>query len=700
MTRSALPRICLGPAHLSDFNKAIQLEWIVTNGLGGYASSTVLNINTRKYHGLLVVPFNPPIDRHILLSKIDEEVQIGDQNYALGSNEFRDVICPDGYKRLASFALGPFPTFNYQVSGLHLSKEIFMLHAKNAVAAHYEVLNELDETAAINVYPLLNMRHFFDTTNRYSQELKFIQEPIPNGVLVESRPSESHLALLCTDGSYRPENGVWIEQMYFRIDDSRGENCTDDNYRPGFFRIEVPPEGKKEFYVAAVGGRTREDVLSHKPSTFDRDSLRKLYAKEASRRERLLQDFYGNKTDVKSEDRLSWLVLAADAFIVRRRSTGKMSVIAGYHWFEDWGRDTLISLPGLTMVTGRFRDAEEILLTFKQYCRNGLLPNRFPDLGGDEPVYNTVDASLWFFNAVFQYLKYTGNFDFVQKQLWGTLEEMAERHIRGTEFGIRMDEDGLLLHGPRLTWIDASVKGKPVNPRAGKAVEIQALWYNALRIMEKLALKFDAPDEAREYGSIAERARTSFDGKFWWSKGGYLFDVVEKEQGDSSLRPNQIIAAHLDFCLLNDIRREMVVDAVWEGLWGTYGLRSLSSEDPRYIGKYIGGFDHRDTAYHNGTVWAWLLGPFVTAFLKAKRHAECWRRFAFENFLRPVFLEQTAKAGLGTISEIFDGDPPHSPRGCISQAWSVAEPLRAYVEDVLLRRPPFERKLIGDQRAF
>ena len=700
MTRSALPRICLGPAHLSDFNKAIQLEWIVTNGLGGYASSTVLNINTRKYHGLLVVPFNPPIDRHILLSKIDEEVQIGDQNYALGSNEFRDVIYPDGYKRLASFALGPFPTFNYQVSGLHLSKEIFMLHAKNAVAAHYEVLNELDETAAINVYPLLNMRHFFDTTNRYSQELKFIQEPIPNGVLIESRPSESHLALLCTDGSYRPENGVWIERMYFRIDDSRGENCTDDNYRPGFFRIEVPPEGKKEFYVAAVGGRTREDVLSHKPSTFDRDSMRKLYAKEASRRERLLQDFYGNKTDVKSEDWLSWLVLAADAFIVRRRSTGKKSVIAGYHWFEDWGRDTLISLPGLTMVTGRFRDAEQILLTFKQYCRNGLLPNRFPDLGGDEPVYNTVDASLWFFNAVFQYLKYTGNFDFVQKQLWETLEEMAERHISGTEFGIRMDEDGLLLHGPRLTWIDASVKGKPVNPRAGKAVEIQALWYNALRIMEKLALKFDASDEAREYGSIAERARTSFDGKFWWSKGGYLFDVVEKEQGDSSLRPNQIIAAHLDFCLLNDIRREMVVDAVWEGLWGTYGLRSLSSEDPRYIGKYVGGFDHRDTAYHNGTVWAWLLGPFVTAFLKAKKHKEYWRRFAFENFLRPVFFEQTSRAGLGTISEIFDGDPPHSPRGCISQAWSVAEPLRAYVEDVLLKRPPYERTLTSDQQSF
>ena len=695
-----LSRIHFGPRLLSDLNNSFQLEWIVTNGLGGYASSTVLNINTRKYHGLLVVPFNTPVDRHILLSKLDEEVQIGNDNYALGSNEFRGVIYPDGYKRLTSFALGPFPTFEYKVSGFRLSRETFMPQAQNAVVIQYEVLNRLDETAVINAYPLLNMRHFFETTDRYSSQLKFVQEPIPNGVLVESRPFEGHLALLCTDGFYRSEKGVWIEKMYFRTDDSRGESCADDSYRPGFFRIEIPPEAKKEFYVTAIGGRTRDDVLSHKPFTLDKDSMEKLYAEEASRRERLLQDFYENITEAKTEDWLSWLILAADTFIVERRSTGRKSVIAGYHWFEDWGRDTLISLPGLTMVTDRFRDAEEILLTFKQYCRNGLLPNRFPDRSGDEPVYNTVDASLWFVNAVFQYLKYTGNSGFVQKHLWETLLDMVERHIRGTEFGIRMDSDGLLLHGPRLTWIDASVNGKPVNPRAGKAVEIQALWYNALRIMEMLALGFDAPDEAKKYRSIAEKARTSFNGKFWWSEGGYLYDVVEKEQGDSSLRPSQIISAHLDFCMLNDAGREKVVDAVWKGLWGTYGLRGLSSEDPRYIGRYIGGFDHRDTAYHNGTVWAWLLGPFVTAFLKSKKHAEYWRRFAFENFLRPVFLEQTAKAGLGTISEIFDGDPPHSPRGCISQAWSVAEPLRAYVEDVLLRRPPFERRLIGDQRAF
>ncbi len=700
MTRSALPRMYVGPGSLSDLNSAIQLEWIVTNGLGGYASSTVLNINSRKYHGLLVVAFNPPVDRHILLSKIDEEVQIGNDTYALGSNEFRDTIFPDGYKRLTSFTLNPFPTFSYQVSGIHLKKEAFAPYQKNWVVMHYEVLNSLDKTIFMNVYPLVNARHFYDTTDRHSRETKFIQETIPNGVQIGTQPEEGHLAILSTDGHYTPNNGVWVEKMYFRIDDSRGESCTDDNYRPGFFRTEVPPKGKKEFYVAAIGGRAREDVASQRPSMFGKNFIRSIYTKELSREVQLLQSFYGKRTEIKPEDWLSWLVLSADAFVVRRRSTGGKSVIAGYHWFEDWGRDTLISLPGLTLVTGRFSDAEEILLTFRHYCRDGLLPNRFPDRTGDEPVYDSVDTSLWFFNAVLQYLKYTGKFDFVQKQLWETLRDIVEQHIRGTPFGIRMDEDGLLLHGPRLTWIDASVKGKPVNPRAGKAVEIQALWYNALRVVEMLASRFGTPEEAQRYGSIARNARTSFNEKFWWPKDGYLHDTVESEQGDPSLRPNQVIAACLDFCMLDDVRREKVVDSVWRGLWGTYGLGSLSSADPGYIGRYVGGFDHRDTAYHNGTVWAWLLGPFVTAFLKVKKHKAYWRRFAFEEFLRPVFLEQTLRAGLGTISEIFDGDPPHSPRGCISQAWSVAEPLRAYVEDILLKRPPYEGNLGGGPRSF
>jgi len=383
--------------------------------------------------------------------------------------------------------------------------------------------------------------------------------------------------------------------------------------------------------------------------------------------------------------------------MVARKSTGKKSVIAGYHWFEDWGRDTLISLPGLALVTGRFGDAEEILLTFKQYCKDGLVPNRFPDRSGDEPVYDSVDATLWYFNSVLQYLEYTGRLNFVRRELWDTLQEMVERHIGGTAFGIRMDDDGLLQHGPRLTWMDVSVNGEPITPRQGKAVEVQALWYNALRIMELLALRFDVGDDALRYRSIAERARTSFNEKFWCSENEYLFGTVDKDGGDSTLRPNQIIAAYLDFCILDRKRRAKVSDIVWRNLWGTYGLKTLSSDDPKYVGRYTGDSVRRDIAYHNGTVWAWLLGPFITAFLKVRNRIEYWRRFAFQQFLQPLFLEETSRAGLGTLSEVFDGDHPHSPDGCISQAWSVAEPLRAYVEDILLKRPPYEKEILSTE---
>jgi len=690
--RYDMPKIYLGPKVLSDFDKAIRLEWIITNGLGGYASSTVLNINTRKFHGLLFVAFNPPVDRHLLLSKIDEEIQIGEDFFPLNSNEFKDVIHPEGHRNLKGFSMNPFPTFHYQTHGIYMRKEIFMPHLKNAVIISYEIFNSLDNTAVLNIYPLMNMRHFYETTNKH--DLRFLQEEIPKGIISKAYTREDYLALFSTKGIYVPGRDVWIEKIYFRIDNSRGEDCFDDNYKPGFFKIDLAPRKMNRFHIVAIGGKRKEDVTLLYSAFSKEEYLKKLYMEEINRREGLLKKFDEGKSEVRQKNWLNWLILSADSFIVARKSVGKKSVIAGYHWFEDWGRDSLISLPGLTLVTGRFRDAEEILLTFKEYCKDGLVPNRFPDRKGDEPVYNSVDASLWFFNAVLQYLKYTGNFDFVYGKLWDTLQEMIERHISGTRFNIRMDRDGLLLHGSRLTWMDASVEGKPVTPREGKAVEIQALWYNALKFMEMLSLKFGNKKQSQKYRYIAEKAKKSFNEKFWYSKGNYLFDVVDKERKDSSLRPNQIIAACLDFCILDFSKRERVIDTVWRRLWGVYGLKSLSSDDPRYLGVYIGDFAHRDTAYHNGTVWAWLLGPFVTAFLKAKRYEPYWRRFAFENFLQPLFYEEIHRAGLGTLSEIFDGDSPHSPRGCISQAWSIAEPLRAYVEDVLFHRPLHERQVL------
>jgi predicted glycogen debranching enzyme len=686
-----MPKMCVDPRVLSDLEKALQLEWLVTNGLGGYASSTVLNINTRKYHGVLVAAFNPPVDRHVVLAKVDEEVQIGDEKYPLGSNEFKDVIYPDGYTRLRSFSQQPFPTFNYQASEFLLKKMLFMPQGSNTTIISYEAFNALPMQATIRLLPLVNMRHFHETTSKQNIQRQFNQELLGSGVKVRCPQTQEHLTLLSTDGVYTPSRNLWIERLYYRTDEQRGENCVDDNYQPGFFTLELGPKSEKTFFLAAIAGKDDDDGQSF--ASFSSLKAKELYSKEVTRKRKVLRQFYRHRTSVKQEDWLSWLVTAADSFIVNRKSVDKKSVIAGYHWFEDWGRDTLISLPGLTLVTRRFDDAENILLTFKEYCREGLVPNRFPDRSGDEPVYDSVDASLWFFNAVFQFLKYTGKHDFVQKELWETLQDMIQYHINGTQFGIHMDKDGLLAHGSRLTWMDVQVEGSPVTPRSGKAVEIQALWYNALRIMETLATRFGQTGDSQQYGLFAENAKASFNRIFWYPEGDYLFDCIGNEGEDASLRPNQIIAASLDFCMLDDMRRGKVVDAVWKNLWGTYGLRTLSNSDPKYIGEYHGGFVDRDRAYHNGTVWAWLLGPFVTAFLKTRNHEELWRRYAFEEFLKPLFHEETYKAGIGSLSEIFDGDPPHASKGCISQAWSVAEPLRAYIEDVLLERLPQEENL-------
>jgi len=689
----ALPKIHLEQNVLSDLNKAIQLEWVVTNGLGGYASSTVLGVNTRKYHGFLIAAFNPPIDRRVLLNKLDEEVQIGSKSYSIWSNEFEYGIQPNGYRFLSGFSLNPFPTYKYTVEEVQLRKTIFMLHGKNATVVSYDIFNPHNDKVSIRVFPLVNCRHFHSITDKDKLNWEFIQKPFEQGVIVHPSVPLSTLIISSDGGQYFAGKGQWMERMHFRVDSSRGESCQDDGFQPGWFESNVAPEERKKFFVVATAGKT-EGEAKNTFSSICKD-IEALRDQELKRREGLLVKFQEQYSDIKIEDWLKWLVLATDSFIVNRVSTKARSVIAGYHWFEDWGRDSLTSLPGLTLVTGRFEDAKQILLTFKHYCRRGIIPNRFPDDEGEKPDYNTVDATLWYFNAVLQYLKYTEDFDFVRVELWNALRSIIEHHIQGTLHNIRVEDDGLIAHGHQLTWMDASVNDRVVTPR-GKAVEIQALWYNALKTMELLATRFNQKEDAKKYSSMAEKARKNFIKEFWNAEKGFLFDVVHEGQAVSSLRPNQVIAVALDFSMLDKAMGEKVVETVWKGLFANYGLRTLPEDDPRYIGKYLGDWSHRNQAYHNGTAWAWLLGPFTTAFLKLKNHEERWRAFAFNTFLRPLFQKETFQAGLGTISEIFDGDPPHTPRGCIAQAWSVAEPLRAFVEDVMLKRPPYERQILGD----
>ena len=683
-----LSAIRLTQETLSSFDEALQKEWLVANSLGGYASSTVLGINTRKYHGLLVAALHPPANRTVCLAKLDEELCVGNNVYQLGANEFRDVIFPQGYKFLKEFAVAPFPRYVYTAQGIEVTKTIFMPSGKNAVAAVYKIRNGSGSDVAFRIYPLLTCRHFHLVAHKTRSLLSFSQQQNGSEVEVTFNHPKATVAARATAGEFI-EKANWIERLYYREEDKRGESSIDDYYQPGYFEFSVSPEQEAEFAVVTAASENKQEAkeILADVGSATRD-VKSLLKREWQQRIDALFRFYSSHKNAAISDWLSWVLLAADAFIVNG-AADSASVIAGYFWFETWGRDTFISLPGLMLATGRFEDARKILADFTRHCKRGLMPNCVEDQHGEQS-YNTVDATLWYVNAVLQYLKYTGDFPFVQKQLWATLKTIVDNHEEGAAFGIRLDRDGLLAHGPRLTWMDAEVAGVAVTPRAGKAVEIQALWYNTLRTMQLLANRFEERSLAERYGELAAKAQASFNLKFWNAEKRCLFDVVGEGGADAALRPNQIIAAALDFTMLDKAKSQQIVDAVQRELLTPCGLRTLAQNDPRYRGVYVGDRQSRDHAYHNGTVWAWLLGPYATAFSKVKSNSA----HELKSCLMSLFSRQILQAGLGTVSEVFDGDPPHTARGCIAQAWSVAEPLRAYVEDVLQDRPKYEKEVL------
>lgn len=685
-----LPAINLSGEELSRLDEALRTEWLLTNGLGGYASSTALGINTRKYHGLLVAALHPPRDRTVCLAKLDDDAIINNQVIQLNANEFPDRIYPQGYRFLNAFSLSPFPTYVYEAEGVEVTKTIFIPHGKNAVVVIYKVRGG-KVPAKLRVYPLVTCRHFHSIVDRRSP-LELKQQSHGKKVVMGFKAPKATVITASTDGEF-VEKPTWIDQVSYREDAARGESSKDDLYQPGFFEIGISSNNLQEFAVTAAASENNEEANSTIQSFgTEIHEINTWLKREKKQREELLSKFYNSHQQLSQSDWLAWILHAADSFIVKGAGE-ECSIIAGYHWFEAWGRDTFISLPGLTLVTGRFDDAERILFSFARYLKQGLIPNFIPDKSG-EPSYNTVDATLWYINAVLQYLKYTGNFQLVHENLWENLKTIIASHEKGTLFGIRLDSDGLLSHGPRLTWMDAEVNGEVITPRAGKAVEIQALWYNALKTMQFLARKFDDENLSLQYGKLAGRAHATFSEKFWDKEMNCLYDVLNEAGVDSSLRPNQIIAAALDFPIIDRDKAEKIVDTVQQRLLTPCGFRTLAQNDPKYRGRYVGDHLNRDRAYHNGTVWPWLTGPFTTAFIKIKGTSDQNREYAAKTFIMPLLKEQLFKAGLGTVSEIFDGDPPHTPRGCISQAWSVAEPLRAYVEDVMQVKPVHEKEVL------
>ncbi|WP_342304690.1 amylo-alpha-1,6-glucosidase [Methanolobus sp. ZRKC5] len=646
----------------ADYITGTGKEWIISNGLGGYASSTIIGANTRKYHGLLVASMNPPVDRKLLLSSLDEELIIGDNIHKLAVHKYQDVVYPHGNEYLENFISNPHPAFLYSVAGMKIKKQIMMIHGENTTVVKYEINNPSGEHGIFRILPLVNNRSIHHMTN--AKGLSFRQETFSGGTILTCGDSSFQI---CSDLPYEADEH-WYYNFEYEVELSRGYPHIEDNFNPGYFDLEINDTDISCFILAS----TKMD------KDWDMEKVLELFKNEEKRKEELV------KKTIKEDVFLRKLTIAGDSFVVERRSTGSRSIIAGYHWFADWGRDTMISLSGLTLATGRFSDARSILSTFAAHCKDGLIPNLFPENASESPVYNTVDASLWFVHAVGRYLDYIDDIDFAER-MWPTIESILNHYQSGTAYDIKMDDDGLIEHAGQLTWMDAKIGNWEVTPRNGKACEINALWYNALMYAIKIGKRLGIDVSA--YNEIAALTKKSFREKFWNDENNCLYDCISDlgniTEKDASVRPNQILAVSLPHTMLSHEMEKGIVDVTTEELLTPYGLRTLSPHDIRYSGLYRGNPEDRDAVYHNGTVWPWLLGPYVTAYAKVYKNMPDLKD-KLVGFLHSI-EKHMDEACVDTISEVFDGDMPHEPGGCVSQAWSVAEIIRCYAENILQR---------------
>jgi predicted glycogen debranching enzyme len=656
-------------------------EWLVTNGLGGYASGTVSGAVTRRYHGLLIAALPGPLGRIVMWNHVSEFLRFSDDDViSLGAEERAggqlDLKSAD---YLTEFRLEDgLPVWTYHVREVVVEKRVLLPHLQNTVHVSYQVISK-------GKPPRLELRPAFHFRNHEAPVDSDLGAPYKLTAVdgrYEIAASRRKLPALRMQLDGRESAftiaPAKIPQIVYRIEQQRGYSYEGELWSPGFFRVDLTEQST----ATLIGSTEPWDIINVL-------SPQDVLAAERERRARLLN----GATPKVRQSFPAELVFAADQFVItpagrfeeaaRAHAAGDevRTVIAGYHWFTDWGRDTMISLEGLTLLTGRWLEAGYILRTFARYIRDGLIPNMFPE-GAKEGVYHTADATLWFFHALGRYLQFTKDFNTL-KLLLPSLIEIAEHHIRGTRFNICVDpNDGLLVQGEegyQLTWMDAKMGDWVVTPRRGKAVEINALWYNALCLLANWLRESDDETSAKRYQEFADQARASFNNRFWFADGGYLYDVVDCDgranSFDVSCRPNQLFAISLEHPVLNPECWKSVVDVAEKKLLTSVGLRTLSPDDPAYKPIYAGDLRSRDGAYHQGTVWAWLIGPFVDAWLKVHPHDRSAARKFLETF--PVHLSDN---GIGTISEVFDAREPHNAGGCVAQAWSIAEVLRAWLE--------------------
>ena len=659
----------------TTFKEGIKREWAVTNGIGGYAGSSMIGAHSRTHQGYLIASLHAPIERYLVFSKINETATVGTRTVSFETSQHRasgKTVYTEGQKFLTSFVYDGSVHYTYEADHFSFEKHITLKRNANVCAVSYE-LTAGDSDCTFTLTPLFNYREHSESSTPDTLRFDTFTED-RTFYLVPEKNKDIAIRFQTSEGTFSERETVYDIDMQLQIEVDLETDGLDCHYCPVDLSIAVPANTTKKVSILCSIGDVNE-----RPAPVSGTEAFSILEKNARCHAELFEkagyrDSFANQ-----------LVLASDQFLTYRESTKMMTVLAGLPWFTDWGRDTMIAFTGLTLCTKRFKEAEEILLTFARYIRHGIVPNMFPD-DNMPPLYNTVDASLWYFYAVYQYLHYNPAAEaeaFVKEQIFPHLKEIISAYEKGTDFSIYMEDDGLIHAGSgldQITWMDVRVGDWVATPRHGKPVEINALWYNALRIMESLCEKFD--EDASAYRTRAEQVKESFNAKFWDSANQCLFDVVDGDEPDDHIRPNQVYAVSLPFSLLPEEQEKAVVALVEKELFVGCGLRSLAPDHPDYHGIYCGALAKRDAAYHQGTAWGFLLGGFFSAYMKVNHHSSSAAANAVR-MLEPVRKHLTDSGCIGSISEIFDGDTPHNPRGCYAQAWSVGEVLRCYCEDIL-----------------
>ena len=652
-----------------SLEEGIKREWIITNGLGGYCSSTIIGANTRKYHGLLVAPLTPPARRHLILSKLDESIQTDGKKYNLYTNMCKNYIS-DGYKYLQSFKKDYIPVFEYEVAGINIKKSICMEYRKNTVVLVYEIKNN-DKDSILTLAPIMNLRDFHTVTANYEFDLR--QNINKNKVkIVINRQSETPIYMNLTNGKYIKHENDKFNNMYYIEEEKRGMAAEENLIVPGRYEIELAPNEEKTITFVCSLEENIEEIDG-----------KEIIKKEISRINKLIDK--SNLLNSENEELVKTYIIASDNFVVYRPSFALYTIIAGYPWFLDWGRDSLISFEGLLLLSNRYEIAKEVLLTYIRDIKFGLVPNGYSGYD-NRPLYNSADASLLLFEQVKKFLNYTKDYNFVEKNIYRSLIKVIESYINGINHdnnNIWLDKDGLLVAATEHTQnklMDAKVGEYFDTPRNGKAVEINAMWYNALKIAEELTELYGTKEQEKKYNELAEKCKKSFTEKFYNKRRKCLYDVI----GDSKIRPNQLFAISLTYQVIepnSEIATEMF-ETVTKKLLNDYGLKTLAKGEPFYKEVYEGDVLKRDMSYHQGITWPWLLGIYSDAYrnrIKAEKNAKVKNELKkqYENFrenVKQTFIkEMNENSTVGSISELYDSKKPYLAKGAFAQAWSVSE---------------------------